>query len=95
MMSYPWKRWPLYEDFLAQLTSLGVKIKTADGTLVDPEGIEHAVQYLESEVDGATYYYPTSFSAEGEIISPKVMRTVISALKLDPAHFGLHLDAMP
>jgi hypothetical protein len=91
MAAYPFMSFPRYPDFLAQLTSLGVKIKETEVTL--GKGEVQKIGYLENTADGKVYYFPLNFASEADIVQPPVMRSVIRALKLDPTSFGLHLDA--
>ena len=87
MTAYPFFKAPPYVDFLTELTTKhGVKIEkleTADG---------ETTAYLLRIVDGKPYFYPLTFAAENEIVQYAVIRSVITALKLDPIPFGLHLD---
>ena len=90
-MAYPFMKAMRYRHFLLLLESLDIRIRKSALSLVDPEGNLIHLTYLERAVDGIEYYFPLTFASETDEVQVSVMRSVCSALKLEPALVGLPL----
>lgn len=88
-MAYPFQKAIRYKEFLLQLQSFGVEVKSSQSPVKDGQ---NKIPYLSYSSQGGVRYYPLTFSNEEEFVQWPVVRAVCMNLRLDPAKFGLTVE---
>jgi hypothetical protein len=91
-VAYPFAKVPLYGVVKQRFEKeFGCKYLKAPGTLVGPDGKEHAVYYFERTLKDKTLRASAPDLSDKEYVLWSVLRSLCARLDIDPAAFGLDL----